>query len=359
MSISVSARRRMAGAAAALAVLAAGTLPAAPAAAATGGYVRLAHLSPDTPAVDVYLKSRTGSVDQTFPAVGYGALSDYLRLPAGAYSVAMRKAGADPGTKPVLTTQVTVEEDGAYTVAGVGRYADLGLRVLEDDLKLPAPGESKVRIIQASVRAPVLDVDVNNGPDIADGVQFATTTPYRAVKPGRWNVRVQPSGGGVSSTLPCTLGAGSVYSLLVLDAKNGALKPELHIDAGRQGTVPLGGVATGAGGSQSTSPVWMALLVAGLAAVLTGGLVVVVRRRPRPVWAAPAGRLAGRAPETGPGPEPANPGAPKSGSSTAGSSTAGSSTAGSSTAGPVAAGSSTACPGAAGSGVAGSSTAGR
>jgi hypothetical protein len=298
VSTSRSTRRRLA-AAAALAAIAAVTLPASPAAAASSGYVRLAHLSPDTPAVDVYLKSESGSVDQKFPAVAYGALSDYLRLPAGPYSVAMRKAGADPATKPVLTTQVTVQEDAAYTVAGVGRYADLGLRVLQDDLKLPGPGESKVRIIQASVRAPVLDVGVNNGPAIADGVQFATTTPYRAVKPGEWTVRVQPSGGGVSSALPCTLSAGSVYSLLVLDAKNGGLKPELHIDAGRQGTVPQGGVATGVGGSQPASPVRMALLVAAIAAVLTGGLVAVVRRRPRPVWAAPTGPAIGRAPVAG------------------------------------------------------------
>jgi len=196
--------RRLGGAVAALAVLAAIALTASPAAAAGAGYVRLAHLSPDTPAVDVYLKSESGAVkEQRFPGVAYGAMSQYLRLPAGAYSVAMRKAGADPSTKPVLTTQVTVEDGAAYTVAGVGRYADLGLRVLRDDLKLPGADESKVRIIQASVRAPVLDVGVNDGPAIADGVQFATTTAYREVKPGRWTVEVQPSGGGKTSTLPC------------------------------------------------------------------------------------------------------------------------------------------------------------
>jgi len=283
VSIRVAHLRRLGGAAAALAVLATIVLTASPATAAGDGYVRLAHLSPDTPAVDVYLKSESGAVkDQTFPGVAYGAMSEYLRLPVGTYSVAMRKAGADPSTKPVLTTQVTVETGGAYTVAGVGRYADLGLRVLRDDLKLPDPSESKVRIIQASVTAPVLDVKVNNGPTIADGVQFATTTNYREVKPGTWTVTVEPSGGGESSTLPCTLGAGSVYSLLVLDAENGGLTTELHIDAGRQGTMPLGGIATGEGGTQPESPMPMALLVAAIAAVVTGGAVVAIRRRPQP-----------------------------------------------------------------------------
>jgi len=274
--------RRLSSAAAVLAAVAVSTLFAAPARAAGDGYVRLAHLSPDTPAVDVYLRSTANAIKpQTFKGVAYGAMSDYLRLPTGTYQVAMRKAGAPASTKPVLTTQVGVQNGGAYTVAGVGRFADLGLRVLTDDLKLPDPGKSKVRIIQASVKAPVLNVAGKNGKTIADGVSFATTTAYREVNPGKWSVQVEPTGGGKTSVLPCTLGAGSVYSLVVLDNKAGGLKPELHVDAVRQGSVPLGGVATGDGGTQPASPMPMALLLASLAAVVTGGLVVLLRRRLR------------------------------------------------------------------------------
>lgn len=267
---------------AALASLAAATVFAAPAQAPGEGYVRLAHLSPDTPAVDVYLRADGGSGEpQVFRAVAYGAMSDYLRLASGSYQVAMREAGAPANAEPVLTTEVGVQPGGAYTVAGVGRFADLGLRVITDDLKLPDAGRSKVRIIQASVEAPVLNVAGQNGTTIADGVEFATTTPYREVAPGRWSVQVEPTGGGRTSVLPCTLGAGSVYSLLVLDDKKGGLKPELHVDAERQGAVPLGGVATGEGGGQPRSPLPVAVLLATVAAVLTGGFVAAVRRRPR------------------------------------------------------------------------------
>src|SRR5215207_5504209 len=168
VSIRVLSLRRVGGAAAALTALAATALFASPAEAAdTDGYVRLAHLSPDTPAVDVYLKAQAGnSGAQKFPGVAYGVMSPYLRLAAGTYSVAMRPAGAAESSDPVLTTQVDVVGGQAYTVAGVGRYADLGLRVIKDDLRLPSPDESKVRIIQASVRAPVLDVGVRNGQNI-------------------------------------------------------------------------------------------------------------------------------------------------------------------------------------------------
>jgi hypothetical protein len=282
VSIRATHRRRLGGALAALAALAAVTLFASPAQAAGAGYVRLAHLSPDTPAVDVYLKSVTNAIKpQIFHGVAYGAMSQYLRLPVGTYQVAMRKAGAAASTKPVITTEVGVADDAAYTVAGVGRFADLGLRVLKDDLKLPDPGKAKVRVIQASVTAPVLNVAGKNGKTIADDVQFATTTGYREVNPGRWSVEVEPTEGGKTVVLPCTLGAGSVYSLLVLDNKSGGLTTQLHIDADRQGTVPLGGVETGAGGSQPTSHLATALLLAALAAVVTAGFVVVVRRRLR------------------------------------------------------------------------------
>lgn len=280
-------RTRTARAAAALAVLAAVLLAGTPARAAGAGYVRLAHLSPDTPAVDVYLKSPGGGRDQVFPGVGYGAVSDYLRLPAGTYAVAMRRAGAPATAAPVLTTRVDVAAGGAYTVAGVGRYADLGLRVLRDDLAPPGPGEAKVRVVQASVRAPVLDV-TGAGGSIADGVPFATTTAYRRVEPGRWTVRVRPSGGGPSTALPCTLGAGSVYSLLVLDARGGGLTAELHVDADRRGTPPRGGVATGAGGTAPPPHTAPALLLAATAAATAaaGTAVALLRRSRRRIRAA-------------------------------------------------------------------------
>ena len=58
-------------------------LAAPPAAAASVGYVRLAHLSPDTPPVDVYLSSVAGGAPKKFPAVGYGTV-DYGTSSEGA-----------------------------------------------------------------------------------------------------------------------------------------------------------------------------------------------------------------------------------------------------------------------------------
>ncbi|GIH14641.1 DUF4397 domain-containing protein [Rugosimonospora africana] len=248
-------------------------------AAGAVGYVRLAHLSPDTPDVDVYLSSVSGGSPQVFPGVGYGTVSTYLTVPTGTYAVAMRAAGAPATDPPVLTTNVTVADGRAYTVAGVGTHAALGLKVIDDDLSLPPAGKSKVRIIQASLRAPVLNVWESGGQNIAGDIAFATTTDYREVAPGGWTIEAQGTGGGPACTLHARLGAGNVYSLIVLDGKSGGLTSQLRADALGGGRVPTGGVATGGGGTQRHDPPFPAVGLAVSALVAAGGFAVAARRR--------------------------------------------------------------------------------
>jgi hypothetical protein len=256
-------------------VLGATAVPAS--AAGDVGYVRLAHLSPDTPNVDVYLSAVGGGAPKVFPGVGYGTVSSYLSVPTGTYAVAMRLQGAPATDPPVLTTDVTVAAGKAYLVAGVGKHADLGLKVIEDDLSPPPAGKAKVRVVQASVRAPVLDLAIQGGPTIATGVAFATTTGYYTVDPGRWTLDVQGTNGGPAGTLSTRLRAGGVYSLLVLDAKTGGLTTQLRLDAAGPGSMPGGGVATGAGGTRPDR--LRPVLLAGAVLVLVAGATAALRYR--------------------------------------------------------------------------------
>src|ERR1700691_3980099 len=68
--------------------------PAASASTGTG-WLRLAHLSPNTPPVDVYLYSfHDPNAMIVLHHVAYGTISGYETVPAGEYTVAMRGAGA-------------------------------------------------------------------------------------------------------------------------------------------------------------------------------------------------------------------------------------------------------------------------
>jgi len=259
-------------------------VPTSPASAAADmGYVRLAHLSPDTGKVDVYLDALSYHAKQlVFPGVGYGTVSGYLQLKPGSYAVSMRGEGAPANSPPVLTTHVNVAAGRAYTVAGVGHHADLGLRIINDDLNTPMSGQSKVRIVQASVKMPVIDVKLADGTEIASDVSFATTTDYQLVKSGKWRIDVTPAGGGPSVPLTATLAPDNVYSLVILDGK-GTLEEHLLIDATRKGVIPVGGIDTGGGGT-AVSPYVITPAIAIALIALIGALVLISRRSPGGQW---------------------------------------------------------------------------
>jgi Domain of unknown function (DUF4397) len=250
-------------------------LPAAASAHAsstTTGWIRLAHLSPNTPAVDVYLYSFGNSNAQiVLHHVAYGTVSPYESVAAGDYSVAMRAAGASATSQPVLSTSVTIQANHAYTVAGMGPESGLRLQVLDDDLTTPV-GQSLVRVIQASLKQHVVTVTFGSTV-LASNLSFASVSSYQAVLPGTGTVTV--TAGGTDTHSSVTLAAGTVHTLVVLDGANGLEIVNLE-DASGSGKPPAGGVTTGFGGMaphEPGSPVpWLAVIGAGSLLALTGGL---------------------------------------------------------------------------------------
>jgi hypothetical protein len=199
--------------------------------------LRIAHLSPDTPAADVAVAGAT------ITGVGYGTVTAYREIPAGRYTVAVRAAGAATDTPPVLTDVVHVPAGGARTLTLSGGFADLGLAVLVDDLTPPPPGSTRVRVVAAADRGP-LDVAIGDR-EVATALPFGGVGPYAAVPAGRSAVQVSAGG---SPPIPVTLdlAAGSVVSLVVLD-RSGGLGVLPVVDAAAPSVVPSGPVEAGGG----------------------------------------------------------------------------------------------------------------
>lgn len=258
------------------ALLACALLPltSATALASGPGYVRLAHLSPDTPQVDVWLTSFKGSsFSKVFPGVGYGVLSDYQRLTPGTYTVAMRPPGSSGTVAPLLRTTLTVQSGKAYTVAGVGKYAQVSLRVLNDNLDRPGAGKARMRVVHASSVAPVIDVTTSTGESIASGVHFPATTSYTEVSAQAWTLKVQPRQAGVASAQKTLqVREGAIYTALVLDRGNSGVQLVVRSDAAAAATTPVGSVNTGqraASVSSGFATPWALLAWLGLALILT------------------------------------------------------------------------------------------
>lgn len=128
-----------------------GTAPAQAAVVSSTGWLRTAHLSPDTGAVDVWLTPFGGAAKAAaVPNVTYGNVTAYRSLAPGYYTVAMRPAGSPASTPAMLSDTVQIKAGQAYSVLAVGQTGSLSFHVVADDLTAPAASRSRVRLIQAS-----------------------------------------------------------------------------------------------------------------------------------------------------------------------------------------------------------------
>jgi uncharacterized protein DUF4397 len=251
----------------------AGTAAAAPASSMSGGgWVRCAHLSPNTAPVDIYMYSfGDPKAMDVLRHVPYGEVGMYMKMPVGEYSAAIRPAGAPASTTPVISANFMVHAGQAYTVAAIGPANGLRLQALNDRLTTPQ-GKSLVRVIQASLKEHRVTVRAGSA-TLASNLAFADVTPYGTDKPGRWMVHA--AGGSETWSGNVKLTAGSIHTLVVLDSSSGLKVTDL-MDAAGSGMMPHGGAATGLGGTApapASSPLpWLAGLAIGLLAAAAAAI---------------------------------------------------------------------------------------
>ncbi|MGY1722439.1 class F sortase [Blastococcus sp. SYSU DS0533] len=212
--------------------------------------LRVAHLSPDTPAVDVSLTPAAppGEVlTDPGPAVatgiGYGEVDGYAELPAGAYAVSIRAAGAPAATPPVLSARLELSPGQARTVALAGTFAALTLQPLDDDLSAPPAGAARVRVIGAAPGTGPLDVLLDGGPQLAAALRSPGVAPPVSVPAGRHRLSVPATGAAAEVELP----AGTVRTVLVLARPGGGVDLRVVPDAAGPAVRPVGAVAAGGG----------------------------------------------------------------------------------------------------------------
>ncbi len=142
----------------------------------TGIYVRVAHLSPNAPAVDFCVKEGTGSfAGPVLKGIGvtgglpYTGVTRYLTLPAGQYTVRLvaptamdctaSLAGLPDYALPALV-------DGTYATAAaiglVGGTPSFTVKPFVDEVTV-ATGKGAVRFVHASPGTPAVDVGVGSG----------------------------------------------------------------------------------------------------------------------------------------------------------------------------------------------------
>lgn len=264
-------------AAPALAAASDGTAPMV-AAAARDGYVRLAHMSPDTAAVNITLSSLSGDVTLfRLKNVGYGAVSKYMRLPEGTYALAMVPAGStDPHATPVISGSIDIKPGKAETVAAVGLNKDLKTTSFTDDLSDASTGKAQVRIVQASVMHHSVDVTAGSTA-VATSAGFGDVTRYTSVPAGSTSLRL--AAGSATASVDQDLTAGSANTLFVIDDQNGDLTVAPAVDSAAATETPVGSLAAGGGGLAADDAGLAGGLAAGVAILGVVAGVALLRRR--------------------------------------------------------------------------------
>jgi hypothetical protein len=265
-----------------LALVLVGAAP--PAAAQSTGWIRWGNWSPSAPNFDIYLNSFGGSGMTVIRHVRYGHVSAYRAIPTGQYTVAMRDSGAPATTPPALSASVQIAPGMAYTIVSMGAPSHLGVQVLKESM-MSSPGKVLVRVVQESVAQHRVSVNAD-GRALGGPLQLGSYTGFLALSPG-WQA-FHASGYSATASRRLFLRANTIHTLVVLDNQGGLRIHSLQDAVGSQ-AMPIGGAATGLGGTApkpGTSPgPWLAIMAGGglLAAV---GVVRLRRNRRRAAHAA-------------------------------------------------------------------------
>jgi hypothetical protein len=195
--------------------------------------LRVAHLSPNVPAVDVFLKApgeANGAGNRALANVTFPNDSGFLDVAAGTYDASVALAGSLTG---VLNLNGAALARGTSTsvfaiglLNGAGAQA-LQLKAFADD-RAPVAGKAKVRVIHLSPDAPAVDVVVLSGGAIAArpvtnlSYPNATTTAL-SLDPGAYTLAVVPTGAATpllptAAGVPVTLAAGDVVTIAAVGA---------------------------------------------------------------------------------------------------------------------------------------------
>ena len=268
-----------------LALVLVGAAP--PVAAQSTGWIRWGNWSPSAPNFDIYLNSFGGSGMTVIRHVRYGHVSAYRAIPTGQYTVAMRDSGAPATTPPMLSASVQVASGMAYAIVSMGAPSHLGVQVLKETM-MSSPGKALVRVVQESVAQHRVTVNAG-GRTLGGPLQLGSYTGFLALSPGRQAIHA--TGYSATATKHLLLRANTIHTLVVLDNQGGLRIHNLQDAVGSQ-AMPIGGAATGLGGTAprpGTSPApWLAIMAGGGLLAALG--VIGLRRNRRRAAHAVTGR---------------------------------------------------------------------
>lgn len=182
-------------------------------------FLRVAHVSPDAPPVDVYVDG-----EQVLSGVEFGNVSEYMTLSAGEHDV--RVTPEDDNETTFFDGDVSLEPRKAMTLFAAGEVTGDADRpfdpvVYEDDALEPSENESAISVAHFSPDAPAVDVTADDGDVVlAENLTYGNASQYVSVPAGDYTVEVRLSApdndGPVVASTNLSLEGGTAYSAFAI-----------------------------------------------------------------------------------------------------------------------------------------------
>lgn len=161
--------------------------------------VRVAHLSPDAPAVSVSLNGDQKIGELSYTGFAPDADGSYLDVPPGSYDISVTPSA---GGAPVFPNveDFSLEPNKDYTILAIGELSPEGnepdiqpLALVDnedEETALPPRDETLVRFVHASPDAGAVNIGVEDGPTLLSGVEFGDASGYLEIAPGNYTITV-------------------------------------------------------------------------------------------------------------------------------------------------------------------------
>ena len=158
--------------------------------------IRVAHFSPDTPAVDVFVNGEAAIEGLEFPTI-----TDWIQLPAGSYNIAVAPAGAGIDAAAIGPADFDLPAGEYITVAAIGSLeaGTLAPQVLVEEYSDIDEGSARVSVFHSIEDAPAVDILANGAPIITNLAYPGTTGSNDGffvldVPAGTYDLQVVPAG---------------------------------------------------------------------------------------------------------------------------------------------------------------------
>lgn len=235
----------------------AGLLTAPTAGAQTPAMVRVVHMSPGAPNVDVAVDGQ-----RAFANLAFKAATEYAPVPAGRHNV--RVTPANQAQPVVIDANLDLRASGQYTVVATGEGTAIQSLVLDDNNAPPA-GQAKVRFVHASPDAPAVDIAAQGGPVLFRNVAFRGVGDYADVPAGTYTIEVRPAGQQTAVLTVPNVGLSAGQNVTIFAAGKVADQTVAAVPVAYQSSAGM--PRAGAAPAAATAPVaWLAAL-----AILVGG----------------------------------------------------------------------------------------